>query len=130
LCITMLRSKQFAMYFLRLRPLPMYLFWVALAAQLFRRTAQRVTTQRPSLLLVGLEVRLFLGIVDNPQQDVYHLLQHRLSLAQPRVLRPALIAMLALSSPLDPKVRILSRPLKAPLPPFTLLLFVVWATTR
>ena len=53
---------------------------------LFRRKAQRVTTQRPSLLFVELEVQLLI-------QNACHLLQHRLSLALVNLPQPAPLAI-------------------------------------
>jgi len=65
-----------------------------------------------------------------PPQDAYHLLQHRLSLAQRKKLQPAPIATLTLLTSLDLKILLLQRHLAAPLPPFTLPLLVVWATKQ
>ncbi len=96
---------------------------VANPKQLFRRTAQRVTTQRLSLSFVGLDVSR-LGMFEFPPQDAYHLLQHRLSVAQRNKLRPATIATLALLIPLDLKVLLLKRHSAAPLSTSTLPMLV------
>jgi len=95
--IMMLRSMQFAMFYFHPSPHSTHLSWAA-GRQLFRMTAQRVTTQRPSLSFVGLDVSR-LGTFYFPPQDAYHLLQHRLSLAQRKKLQPAPIATLALLTP-------------------------------
>ena len=78
----MLRSKQFAMFVQPLRPRSRsYQEIESKEMKLFRKMAQRVTTQRPSLSFVELEVhQLAPRVLDHPEQNVFHLLQHRLNL--------------------------------------------------